>query len=301
MSSASKSITPAPAMSGIDWTRCKMQELNSDVEDNDDVALAKAKEHRRCKVEKKCWEHEERHLWEEEEQCHQEEEERHLWEEQEAEAERKRQEELRECEEVQRKAAEATKKRQREEGEASSSGARAPGICCLCCAQAGVPCEFTNDGNKRRTVCDWCAAQREKCEWPEMHMPRAGKGKGKGREVPTSPRQGEKKKRVCKAKAQDDDEVEIVGESRLGAGPSWISLDRLVMAIKEMSDRLGELAQAQRESTQVHWESMQASRKARRALEAFVDEATICGMPEESADESSEEEVDEGEINEELA
>ncbi|KAF9230990.1 hypothetical protein BU15DRAFT_82946 [Melanogaster broomeanus] len=120
---------------------------------------------------------------------------------------------------------------------------------------------------------------REKCEWPEMHAPGAGKGMGKGRE----------------AKVQDDNEVEIVRESRSGVGPSWISLDRLVMAIEEMSDRLGELVQAQRELTQ-------ASRKARRALEAFVDEAVICGVPEEFCEESTDkEEVDEQELDEDLA
>ncbi|KAF9232459.1 hypothetical protein BU15DRAFT_67437 [Melanogaster broomeanus] len=299
MSSASKSITPAPDMSGIDWTRLKTQELDSDVEDNDEVALAKAKERRRRKVEKKRREDEERRLREEEEQRRREEEERRLREEEEAEL-RKREEEQRQREEAQRKATEANKKRQREEVEAGSSVARGPGMCCVRCAKAGVSCEFTNDGNKRRTACDRCANMREKCEWPEMHAP--GVAKGKGKEVPTSPRQGEKKKRVCKAKTQDYDEVEIVGERMAGAGPSRVSLDRLVMAIEEMSERLGELAQAHRESTEAHRESTEASRKARRALEAFVDEAAICGAPEEVCEESTdEEEVDEQELDEDLA
>ncbi|KAF9241753.1 hypothetical protein BU15DRAFT_60656 [Melanogaster broomeanus] len=246
---------------------------------------------------------EERRLREEAEKRRREEEEKRLREEQEAETERKRrEEEQRQREEAQRKDAEANKKRQREEVEAGSSVARGSGMCCVRCARAGVPCEFTNDGNKRRTACDRCAAQREKCEWPEMYAPGAAKGKGKAKEVPTSPRQGERKKRVCKTKVQDDDEVEIVGERMAGAGPSRISLDRLVEAIEEMSNRMSELAQAHRESTQAFRESTQVSRKARKALERFVDEAALCGALEESEEESSdEEEVDEGELAEEMA
>ncbi|KAF9230772.1 hypothetical protein BU15DRAFT_68911 [Melanogaster broomeanus] len=294
MSSASKIITPASSMSGVDWARFKTPELDSDIEDDNEIAMAKAKERRRRKEEEKR-------------RC--EEEEKRLREEQEAEAERKRrEEEQRQREEAQRKAAEANKKRQREEVEAGSSVACGSGMCCVRCARASVSCEFTNDGNKRRTACDRCANMREKCQWLEMHAPGTGKGKAKAKEVPTLPRQGEKKKRVRKVKAQDDDEVEIIGESRSEAGPSWVSLDRLVMAIEEMSDRMGELVQAHRESTQAHWqstqahwESTQASRKARRAFEIFVDEAAICGAPEESEEESSEEEVDEGELQEDLA
>ncbi|KAF9231072.1 hypothetical protein BU15DRAFT_82858 [Melanogaster broomeanus] len=289
MSSTSKSITPAFPASGIDWTRFKMPDLDSDIEDNDEVAAAKAKEHRWHKVEKKCREDEEKRLREEEEQRRREEAERRRREEAEAEL-RKQEEEQRKREEAQRVATKASKKRQREEAEAGSSVIHGSGMCCVRCAKA----------------CDRCSYMKEKCEWPEVSAP--GPAKGKGKEVPTSPRQGEKKKCVCKAKVQKDDEVEIVGERMAGAGPSRVSLDRLVTAIEELSDRMGEMAQAQRESTQahwqltqVHWESTQASRKARRAFEIFVDEAAICGMPEESPEESEEEEVDGEEIDEELA
>ncbi|KAF9231669.1 hypothetical protein BU15DRAFT_82129 [Melanogaster broomeanus] len=258
----------SPAESGYNSGRSSVEQrgrlidFDSDVEDNDEVALAKAKECRRHKVEKKRREDEERRLREEEEQRRQEEEERRLREEEE--------------------------RRLREEEEAELRN-------CVRCAKAGVSCEFTNDGNKRRTACDRCAAQREKCEWPEMHVPRAVKGKAKANEVPTSPRQGEKKKRVRKAKVQDDDEVEIVGERMAGAGPSRVSLDRLVLAIEEMSDRMSELAQAQRESTRV-------SRRVAAALEDLVDEAACFGAPEELIDESSGgEEVDEEELREDLA
>ncbi|KAF9235095.1 hypothetical protein BU15DRAFT_65170 [Melanogaster broomeanus] len=309
MSSTSKSITPAPAMSGIDWTRFKTPELESDVEDNDEIALAKAKKHCRRKVEKTHREDEERRLREEAEKRRREEEEQRRREEvercrrDEEEAElRKRGEEQREHEETQRKAAEANKKRQREEVEAGSSIARGSGMCCVHCARAGVPCEFTNDGNKRRTACDQCAAQREKCEWPEMYTPGTGKGKAKATEIPTSPRQGEKKKRVRKTKAQDDDEVEIVGEVRAGAGPSRISLDRLVMAIEDMSERMSELTQAHRESTEAQKESSRVSRRVARALEDLVDEAACFGAPEEFIDKSSGgEEADEEELQEDLA
>ncbi|KAF9236156.1 hypothetical protein BU15DRAFT_77258 [Melanogaster broomeanus] len=175
-------------------------------------------------------------------------------------------------------------------------------MCCVHCTKAGVSCEFTNNGNKRQTACDRCAAQREKCEWPEMHAPGIGKGKAKANEVPMSPRQGEKKKRVRKAKVQDDDEVEIVGERTAGAGSSRVLLDRLVLAIEEMSDRMSELAQAQRESTESQRESTRVSRRVARALEDLVDEAACFGMPEEFLDESSGgEEADEEELREDLA
>ncbi|KAF9236805.1 hypothetical protein BU15DRAFT_63733 [Melanogaster broomeanus] len=61
---------------GIDWAHLKTPKLDSDIEDNDDVAAAKAKERRRCKVEKKCREDEEKRAQEEEEKRCREEEER---------------------------------------------------------------------------------------------------------------------------------------------------------------------------------------------------------------------------------
>ncbi|KAF9235505.1 hypothetical protein BU15DRAFT_64768 [Melanogaster broomeanus] len=67
---------PCFPASGIDWTRFKMPDLDSDIEDNDKVAAAKAKECRRHKVEKKRQEDKEKHCWEEEEKCCREEEER---------------------------------------------------------------------------------------------------------------------------------------------------------------------------------------------------------------------------------
>ncbi|KAF9236157.1 hypothetical protein BU15DRAFT_77259 [Melanogaster broomeanus] len=85
MSPASKSITPAPSMPGVDWAHLKTPELDSDIEDNDETAMAKAKERRRHKVEKKrC---EETRLREEEKR-RREEEEKRLREEQEAELRR---------------------------------------------------------------------------------------------------------------------------------------------------------------------------------------------------------------------
>ncbi|KAF9244841.1 hypothetical protein BU15DRAFT_59036, partial [Melanogaster broomeanus] len=213
-------------MPGIDWARLKTPELNSDIEDNDDVAAAKAKERRRRKVEKKRREDEEKRVREEEEKRRREEEERRRREEEEAELKKREEEQRKAAEEAQRKAAEANKKRQRDEGEAGPSAVPVSEPWCIRCAGVGVTCKFINDGNKRRTACKRCAAMREKCEWPEMDMSGPGKDKGKGKQVPTSPRQGEKKKRVRKAKVQKDDEVEIVGERMAGAGPSRVSLDR---------------------------------------------------------------------------
>ncbi|KAF9232600.1 hypothetical protein BU15DRAFT_81058 [Melanogaster broomeanus] len=319
MSSASKSINPAPSMPGIDWARLKTPELDSDIEDNDDVTAAKAKEHCWRKVEKKHQEDEEKRVREEEEKRRREEEEQCRWEEverrrrEEEEAKlRKHEEEQKKREEAQRKATEANKKRQRDKGEAGPSAVLVSEPWCIRCTGAGITCKFINDRNKRHAACKRCVGMREKCEWPEMDMSGPGKDKGKGKQVPMLPHQGEKKKRVCKAKVPKDDEVEIVGERMAQAGPSRVSLDRLVLAkycqsIEELSDRMGELVQAQRESTQahwqstqVHWESTQASRKARRAFKIFMDEAAICGTPEESPEELEPEEVDEGEIDEEL-
>ncbi|KAF9233000.1 hypothetical protein BU15DRAFT_66960 [Melanogaster broomeanus] len=67
MSSASKIITPASSMSGVDWARFKTPELDSDIEDDDEIAMAKAKERCRRRVEKKRREDEEARLREEEE------------------------------------------------------------------------------------------------------------------------------------------------------------------------------------------------------------------------------------------
>ncbi|KAF9235719.1 hypothetical protein BU15DRAFT_77747 [Melanogaster broomeanus] len=140
---------------------------------------------------------------------------------------------------------------------------------------------------------------KEKCEWPEVDV--SGARKGKAREVLTLLHQGKKKKWAHKVKAcNDDDEVEIVGGKRSRASPSQISLDWLVYAIKEMSNWLGK-AQVHRKSMYAHRKLMLVSRKARRAFKVFMDEATICGMLEESASESEEEEVDEEEIEEEIA
>ncbi|KAF9231531.1 hypothetical protein BU15DRAFT_68257 [Melanogaster broomeanus] len=133
-----------PPVPGIDWTRLKTPELDSDIEDNDDVAAAKAKERRRRKVEKKRHEDEEKRAREEEEKRRREEEEQRRREEEEQrrreeeeqrrreeverrrreeeEAElKKREEEKRKLEEAQRKAAEANKKCPRDKGEAGPS------------------------------------------------------------------------------------------------------------------------------------------------------------------------------------
>ncbi|KAF9232760.1 hypothetical protein BU15DRAFT_80873 [Melanogaster broomeanus] len=302
-------------MPGIDWARLKTPELDSDIEDNDDVAAAKAKNaaapggggeaspERRSEPgggEKRA-RRRRRNVAGKEKRGVDEKRRRSSW---------KREEEQRRPR--------GHKEEQRDEGEAGPSAVPVAEPWCICATKrqkARKRAEFINDGNKRRTACKRCAGMREKCEWPEMDMSRPGKDKGKGKQVPTSPRQGEKKKRVRKAKVQKDDEVEIVGERMAGAGPSRVSLDRLVAAIEELSGRMGELAQAQRESTQAHWDSTQAhwestqahrestlaSRKARKAFEIFVDEAAICGAPEESPEESEEEEVDGEEIDEELA
>ncbi|KAF9231484.1 hypothetical protein BU15DRAFT_68298 [Melanogaster broomeanus] len=271
MSSASKSITPAPSMPSMDWARLKTPELDLDIEDNNETVMAKAKEHHQHKVETKHHEDEECHLWEGVEKHCQEEEEQHHWEEVERQEQRERKE-------VQRKAAEANKKRQREEIEAGPSVAHVPGMCCLCYTWAGVLCKFTNDGNKRQTTCDCCVAQREKCKWPEMHVPRARKGKGKAKEVPMSP-------------CQNYNQVEVVGEKKSSASLSQLSLDSWFHDQGDEQPDGGVGTGTQGVNTG----------RLEKALEAFVDEAAICGTPEESTDELTEEEANKGEIEEELA
>ena len=51
---------------------------------------------------------------------------------------------------------------------------------------------------------------KEKCEWPEVEGSGSGTGKGKGKAAATSPRAGEKKKRVKKSVAKIDNNVEII-------------------------------------------------------------------------------------------
>ncbi|KAF9235522.1 hypothetical protein BU15DRAFT_77927 [Melanogaster broomeanus] len=290
MSSTSKSITPAPAMSGIDWTRFKTPELESDVEDNDEIALAKAKERRRRKVEKKHREDEERRLQEEaekrrreeEEQRRREEAERRRRDEEEAEL-RKRGEEQREHEETQRKAAEAPTRRDR--GRRLGPGQRCPRVRDVVTVFAAPGLEsrakFTNDGNKRRTACDRCAAQEGEVRMARDARARDRKREGQGQRSPNvASVKARRRNEYARTKAQDDDEVEIVGESRSGAGPS----------------------RAHRESTEAQRESSRVSRRVARALEDLVDEAACFGAPEEFIDESSGgEEADEEELREDLA
>ncbi|KAF9242785.1 hypothetical protein BU15DRAFT_72441 [Melanogaster broomeanus] len=275
MSPASKSITPAPSMPGVDWAHLKTPELDSDIEDNDETAMTKAKERSPAQEEKRRCEEEEKRLQEEQE------------------AELRRQEEE-QRQHARRRRGRPLRPQKRGRGRRLQPGQVLPaGQECVAfiCARASVSCEFTNNGNKRRTTCRLvCGTEGE----VRMAGDACAPGLEKARPRPT--------KSQCRR-------INIVGESRSGAGPSRVSLDCLVVAIEEMSDRMGELVQAHRESTQVHWESTQAhwestqaSRKARRAFEIFMDEAAICGAPEESSEEESEEEeVAEGELDEEMA
>ncbi|KAF9235507.1 hypothetical protein BU15DRAFT_77914 [Melanogaster broomeanus] len=235
----------------------------------------------------------------EEEERRREEEER-LREEQEAEL-RRQEEEQRRREEAERKAAEANKKRQREEVEAGPNVLISPAA--VFAAPGWSPVRvyqrWKQEADRMST-----AAQHKGRSANGQRCTRPGPEKGRPRPKKSQRRRvkAEKKKRVRKAKAQDDDEVEIVGESRSGAGPSRVSLDRLVMAIEGMSDRMSELTQAHRESTEAQRESSRVSRRVARALEDLVDEAACFGASEEfSEEESEEEEVAEGELDEEMA
>ncbi|KIM60548.1 hypothetical protein SCLCIDRAFT_26591 [Scleroderma citrinum Foug A] len=89
----------------------------------------------------------------------------------------------------------ATKKRVREENAvAGPSGMPGPGL------RTGAECKWDPE-NKRQCTCMQCARHKEKCEWLEVvgSVSRSGDVKGKGKAVATSPRAGEKKKRIKKS------------------------------------------------------------------------------------------------------
>ena len=97
-----------------------------------------------------------------------------------------------------------------------------------------------------------CARHKEKCEWLEVvesvSGSRSGDVKGKGKAVATSPRAGEKKKRIKKSAAKVvDSNVEIVAKpsdvSGSRSGQALLQrMDRLILAVENLAEAQGYMA-----------------------------------------------------------
>ena len=94
-----------------------------------------------------------------------------------------------------------------------------------------------------------CARHKEKCKWLEVVGSVSGSGsgdmKGKGKAV-TSPRAGEKKKRIKKSAAKV---VEIIAKpsdmSESGCGHALLQrMDRLILVVENLAEAQGYMASA---------------------------------------------------------
>ena len=144
---------------------------------------------------------------------------------------------------------------------------------------------------------------KEKCEWPEVVGSVSGSGsgdvKGKGKVVATSPRAGEKKKRVKKLAAKViDSDIEIVVKpsdtSRSGSGLALLQrMDRLILAVEN-------LAEAQ-------WYTASACAVSGMAVGTLVDECNFLGFEgvglgkEDEEEETDTEVVDQEAVEQEVA
>ncbi|KIM70524.1 hypothetical protein SCLCIDRAFT_18635 [Scleroderma citrinum Foug A] len=191
----------------------------------------------------------------------------------------------------------ATKKQAREENVvAGPSGMLGPGL------RTGAKCKRDPE-NKRQRACMQCVRHKEKCEWPEVvgSVSRSGLGdvKGKGKAVATSPRAGEKKKRVKKSAMKVvDNDVEIV------AKPSDVSRSRSSHALLQRMDHLiltvENLAEAQ-------WYMASACAVSGMAVGTLVDECNFLRFKGVGPGEEDEEEemdtdaVDQEAVEQEVA
>ena len=148
-----------------------------------------------------------------------------------------------------------------------------------------------------------CVRHKEKCEWPEVVGSVSGSGlgdvKGKGKVVATSPRAGEKKKRIKKSAAKViDSDVEIVAKpcDASGSGSSHALLqhmDRLILAVEN-------LAEAQ-------WYMASACVASGMVVGTLVNECNFLGFERVGPGEEDEEEememeaVDQEEVDQEVA
>ena len=143
-----------------------------------------------------------------------------------------------------------------------------------------------------------CARHKEKCEWLEVvgSVSRSGSGdvKGKGKAVATSPRAGEKKKRIKKLAAKViNSDIEII--ARLsdvsGSGSSHALLehmDHLILVVEN-------LAEAQ-------WYMASACAASGMAVGTLVDKCNFLGFEGVGpGEEDEEEEMDMEAVKQEVA
>ena len=172
----------------------------------------------------------------------------------------------------------------------------------MCCAKHRTVCECDPEKPKQ-WACMKCAGLKEKCKWPEVVGPGPvvdkGKGKVKEKEVVTSPRGGEKRKKMkMTAKVVINDKiVEVVGLSRLRSGfntrPLLERMDRLTAAVEAMTGQMAQIADSMQS---ISWSNDQLS----TGLETFFKECRFFTLEFVVSEEESEEEVDLEEINQEL-
>jgi len=171
------------------------------------------------------------------------------------------------------------------------------------CAKFGVQCIQDPEKPKQR-ACKRCAGLKEKCERPEVENGGAGSGvdKGKSKAVATSPRGGEKRKKVKKSVAVvDDDEIqEVAGPSKAGSGGSGNQafLDRMDRLVESMGELTGEV----RRMRQTQRAVARSNDRVGRTLEMFLEECHWFNGPhnEPGTDPESDEEVDPEEIDREV-
>ena len=142
-----------------------------------------------------------------------------------------------------------------------------------------------------------CARHKEKCKWPEVvgsvSGSRSGDVKGKGKAVATSPRAGEKKKRIKKlATKVVDSDIEIV------AKPSDTSGSRSGHVLLQRMDHLilvvENLAEAQ-------WYTASACAASRMVVGTLVDECNFLRFEGVGpGEEDEEEETDMEAVNQEV-
>jgi len=171
------------------------------------------------------------------------------------------------------------------------------------CAKFGVQCIQDPEKPKQR-ACKRCAGLKEKCERVEVETGGSGSGvdKAKTKAVTTSPRGGEKRKRVKKTVAVVvvDEIQEVAGPLKSGSGGSGNQafldqMDRLVESMGELTGEVRRMRQAQRSVAR-------SNDRVGRTLEMFLEECHWFNGPhnEPGMDPESGEEVDPEEINQEV-
>jgi len=171
------------------------------------------------------------------------------------------------------------------------------------CAKFGVQC-IQDPEKPKQHACKRCTGLKEKCERLEVENGSAGSGvdKGKSKAVATSPRGGEKRKKVKKSVAViDDDEIqEVAGPSKAGSGGSGNQafLDRMDWLVESMGELTGEV----RRMRQTQRAVARSNDWVGRTLEMFLEECHWFNGPhnEPGTDPESDEEVDLEEIDREV-